>query len=76
MGLFGPAPVATGAGRDLCDRCNPFGRLLLMPGGSADAATFRRVEQPLAKHHTAVTFGVTTEAIGRGQLGTVSPIRP
>jgi len=24
----------------------------------------------------AVTFGVTTEAIRRGQLGTVSPIRP
>jgi hypothetical protein len=47
-----------------------------MPGGPADAATFRRIEQPLAEHYAVVTFGVTTEAIGRGQLGTVSPIRP
>jgi hypothetical protein len=27
-----------------------------MPGGPADAATFRRVEQPLAEHYTAVTY--------------------
>jgi hypothetical protein len=27
-----------------------------MPGGSADAATFRRVEQPLAEHYAVVTY--------------------
>jgi pimeloyl-ACP methyl ester carboxylesterase len=27
-----------------------------MPGGPADAATFRRVEQPLAEHYAVVTY--------------------
>jgi pimeloyl-ACP methyl ester carboxylesterase len=30
--------------------------LLLMPGGPADAETFRRIEAPLAAHYTVVTY--------------------
>jgi pimeloyl-ACP methyl ester carboxylesterase len=30
--------------------------LLMMPGGPADATTFRRIEQPLAENYTVVTY--------------------